>query len=332
MLLRNQEQRVSDIPMYSQSWCNEDEEEKAPLGKGQYGMVMKGEIPAQGSRPAQKIAVKRICHNKDYDASKLLREISAQHRANHSAVLKICGWYADAPRGYYYIAMEYAYGDLEKALGEYFIGRPKVWRDEDDREVQWNATKMAISTLGIAVGMAACHKNKVTHRDLKPANVLLDSQMYPKICDFGMSKVYDHQTDHTVVNIGSPLWTPPEVFAEIRDHDPQKVDVYSYGMILYEMVTGRKPFPPTITEFDLKKRVMNGERPTWNGLSVDVDDDVKDLIERCLDHDPNRRPTFKELINEENREILKLPFTEGVFDDDEYDTYAEKVLKEFERA
>ncbi|KAG0601270.1 hypothetical protein M758_11G097700 [Ceratodon purpureus] len=164
----------------------------------------------------------------------------------------------------------------------------------------------------IACEMMWLHKDDVVHRDLKASNVLLygDGGDFSTRCinleridNDWMEKISDYECALGVMGTG--FWRAPEVLLGMRDGKKRcsptlftkKSDVYSYGMLCYEIATGFLPFERegflvTRAEQDL---VINGQRPSFPD---DVDGRVKDLIRRCWHQDEDKRPTFEEIKDE----------------------------------
>ncbi|KAL6971887.1 Integrin-linked protein kinase 1 [Sarracenia purpurea var. burkii] len=166
--------------------------------------------------------------------------------------------------------------------------------------------------LDIARGMNYLHECKpdpIIHCDLKPKNILLDSGCQLKVAGFGsirLSKMSpnkakllkpDIQLDH------SSLYVAPEVYRdEIFD---RSVDVYSFGLILYEMVEGFQPFQPRPAEEAAKLMCLEGKRPGFKTKSRHYPPDLKELIEECWDQDSVTRPTFSEIIIRMNKIVAQ---------------------------
>ncbi|ONI30882.1 hypothetical protein PRUPE_1G279200 [Prunus persica] len=153
--------------------------------------------------------------------------------------------------------------------------------------------------LDIARGMAYLHNepNVIIHRDLKPRNVLLvnSSADHLKVGDFGLSKLIKVQNSHDVYKMtgetGSYRYMAPEVFKH-RRYD-KKVDVFSFAMILYEMLEGDPPLS-NYEPYEAAKYVAEGHRPLFHGKGHTPE--LKELIEQCWAADMNQRPSFLEIL------------------------------------
>jgi serine/threonine protein kinase len=153
--------------------------------------------------------------------------------------------------------------------------------------------------LDMARGMAYLHNepNVVIHRDLKPRNVLLvnSNADHLKVGDFGLSKLItvNHANDiyKLTGETGSYRYMAPEVFKH-RKYD-KKVDVFSFAMILYEMIEGDPPLS-NYEPYEAAKHVADGHRPSFR--SKGLIPDLKDLIEQSWSADKNQRPSFLEIL------------------------------------
>ena len=165
----------------------------------------------------------------------------------------------------------------------------------------YDQTARQIILIGIARGMMYLHKHHIIHRDLKPGNILLDENFHPYITDFGISKFYEPQDYlNQTQSCGTPAYMAPEV---IRGNEYNaKVDVYSFGILMYEVVTDCDPYPDlTGSESQIKEYLLNPEnRPKFK---VPIKESIQELIERCWSENPKNRPTFEEIFN-------KLAFNE----------------------
>jgi serine/threonine protein kinase len=104
-------------------------------------------------------------------------------------------------------------------------------------------TDAAELMIAVAEALQHAHKQGFVHRDLKPANILLDAQQRPHIADFGLALHEDEQHQHAGEVSGTPAYMSPEQLQGAAHHLDGRTDVWSAGVILYELLTGRRPFP-----------------------------------------------------------------------------------------
>ena len=157
----------------------------------------------------------------------------------------------------------------------------------------FDSTTRASIVVGIVHAMKYIHSRGIIHRDLKPSNVLLDEQHRPLICDFGSSRVLASDMTLTQSPQLTMYYAAPEFGDEDTDYD-SKVDVYSFGMMLYEVVTGRLALRH-LNQYQVMPFIVRGKRP-------DIPDKVlpftRSLITRCWSGDPSQRPSFSDIYSE----------------------------------
>ncbi|XP_028760257.1 integrin-linked protein kinase 1 [Neltuma alba] len=155
--------------------------------------------------------------------------------------------------------------------------------------------------LDIARGMNYLHERKpeaIIHRDLEPSNILRDDSGHLKVADFGVSKllkVAKTVKEDKPVTSEDTSWryVAPEVYKN-EEYDT-KVDVFSFALILQEMVEGCPPFR-AMPEKEVPKAYVANERPQFKASSKVYAHGLKELIEECWDKEPHRRPTFRQVI------------------------------------
>lgn len=156
--------------------------------------------------------------------------------------------------------------------------------------------------IGIACGMKHLHDRNIIHCDLKLDNILLDGEneddLFPFITDFGLSKKL--KMGQTFIPFENEFGTLQYMAPELLRHEPygKKIDVYSFGILMYEILTNSFPYPDLvnklITEDEFKTKVINGYRPRFN---VPIKKSLQNLIEKCLFDDPEKRPSFEEIYD-----------------------------------
>jgi serine/threonine protein kinase len=159
--------------------------------------------------------------------------------------------------------------------------------------VVWTNTITSIIAFGTAVGMAYLHSHNIVHRDLKPVNVLVDTDLHPRIGGFDISTILPLGRSSKMDHGGTPLYTAPEVVS--REECGYPADVYSYGILLYELVTGNPAFPVPLPTEQLLECIRTGRHPE---MPRHVSEFYSDLIERCWQIDPSKRPTFRDILGQ----------------------------------
>ena len=201
---------------------------------------------------------------------RFLNEVRIARQVSHPNVCRV--YDIGEFEGQHYISMEYVDGeDLASLLRR--IGRLP-------------ADKATDIARRLCAGLAAAHEKGVLHRDLKPANVMLDGRGHVLITDFGLAGLAG-QFQGADIRSGTPAYMAPEQLGS-REVTARS-DIYSLGLVLYEMFTGRRPFEAgTVDEL---VRMQSSASPVGPATVVrDLDPAVERVILRCLDPDPARRP------------------------------------------
>jgi serine/threonine-protein kinase len=145
----------------------------------------------------------------------------------------------------------------------------------------------------ICEGLAAAHDNGVIHRDLKPLNVLVDKNDNVFVADFGLALSFE-DVSATASIVGSPSYMSPEqVMGEPVD---ARTDIFSLGVVLYELLTGSTPYGGGSAHEIMQKRVHSQPRP-WRELNPDVPSYLDGVLARCLARAPaDRYPSVHALL------------------------------------
>mmetsp|Transcript_3578 Transcript_3578/g.8628 ORF Transcript_3578/g.8628 Transcript_3578/m.8628 type:complete len:336 (+) Transcript_3578:84-1091(+) len=163
----------------------------------------------------------------------------------------------------------------------------------DHRHLQWS--QLFHLATEIAYGLHYLHSitPMVVHRDLKSDNILVSSRWRAKVADFGLSRIIS-KAAHTMTSKGTPHYMAPEVIT--RGHFSEKSDVYAYGIILFEMFSGERPYARE------KLRPMQilfhvGQKNTRPRMPDTCPEDFEDLYLRCVAQRADDRPSFKEILD-----------------------------------
>jgi serine/threonine protein kinase len=146
----------------------------------------------------------------------------------------------------------------------------------------------------IAKGVKYLHalRPMIIHRDLKSSNLLIDDRNVLKISDFGLSRIKNESVTKISGMLGTPGWSAPEIYKQ--DKYTEKVDMYSYGVVLSEMVTGEKPYAGLNQMQIAFATVYQGQRPT---LPDWIPKQLKGLIKGCWDSVPAKRPAWEKVLD-----------------------------------
>jgi WD40 repeat protein len=148
----------------------------------------------------------------------------------------------------------------------------------------------------IVDGVEHAHQRGIVHRDLKPANVLVDAEGHPKLIDFGLARAVDEETDllsmHTRTGqiMGTPTYMSPEQFAGRPDEIEITSDVYSLGVILFELVTGELPHRlDGMSVVEMARVVREQPARSLSQTATRMRDDLDTIVAKALDKQPDRR-------------------------------------------
>lgn len=260
------------VPHHEVTYCKE-----LCLGCGSFGRVYLGMLYGE------LVAIKVPIQNSECPGAWeiFMHEVSVLQGHSHQNVISFKGFCLDPPC----IITEYCpNGSLFDLL-----------RSQEYERFGWP------SRLNLAIGVARgmmflhCQKRPIIHRDLKSSNVVLKQDNTPVITDLGLAGTISQQHLEGML----PTWQAPEVAGD-GEEATLKSDVYSFAIILWEILTGEHPWKE-LHPMAVLFQIIQGSRPT---IPEDLPDDWKglkkylDLMERCWAHDPSQRPTFKDIWQE----------------------------------
>ncbi|XP_016511628.2 rust resistance kinase Lr10-like [Nicotiana tabacum] len=278
---------------------------KEKLGEGGFGKVYKGKLRSGGD------VVKMLSKPKAGGGQDFMNEVATIGRIHHVNVVGLVGYCVEGTER----ALVYDFmpnGSLDKYIAS----------QQGSPVLSWQRKYEIV--VGVARGIEYLHRGcdiRILHFDIKPHNILLDENFIPKISDFGLAKLYP--TDNSIVTLtaarGTIGYVAPELISRSIGAISYKADVYSFGMLLMEML-------------DMKRNVVANEEnssqyfPSWiydkfkKGKEIVVDEEANEdekKISRkmtivalwCIQTNPVQRPSMSEVIEmlEGEVEVLQLP-------------------------
>ncbi|OMO69627.1 hypothetical protein CCACVL1_19372 [Corchorus capsularis] len=286
---------------------------KKKLGQGGYGSVFKGEL-----ENGVAVAVKLLDNSKGGNGQDFTNEVSTIGRIHHVNVVRLLGYCADgSERALVYEFMQ------NRSLDKFIFSvnnskRPKL---------SWG--KLQDIAIGIARGIEYLHlgcDQRILHFDIKPQNILLDSDFNPKISDFGLAKLCPKKESVVPITAvrGTMGYIAPEVyFSGNIGNVSYKTDVYSFGMLLFEMVGGRKNKDPTVENTSqvyfpqwVHNRLADGEDL---GIKEEKEGDAEIAKKLsvvalwCVQWDPTNRPSISAVIQMLEARTGSLPLPPDPF-------------------
>lgn len=240
------------------------------LGKGATGEVFRAQDRLLETVVAMKILKSDYCNDEEA-LMRLNREVILSRELSHPNILKT--YHLGDDRGQRYVTMQYVDGpNLAEVIA---------------KEAPF-APARAIALAGkIAVALAAAHKAKVLHRDIKPSNILIDEAEEPYVADFGLARLLDGpEVTRDGTFLGTPTYASPE---QVKGGPIDlRSDLYALGVVLFEMVCGRRPFRADYSK-DVLKMQLETEPPNPRELRPSISEALSDLILRLLAKDPDDR-------------------------------------------
>ena len=244
------------------------------LGKGAMGLVYDGVDPQLERRVAIKTIITK---NLDEATAKhytmrFKREVRAVAKVNHPNIVQVYDFGTEGELAY--IVMEYIQGkELKDALDK---------KERFDLRIMFRMMEELLGALD------AAHSAGVIHRDIKPANVMLDAKGHVKLADFGVARVSDPDAEGEKTRVGAVIGTPSYMSPEQTqgqaiDH---RTDIFSAGILFYQLLTGNKPFDGT--GFALQKKIIQDD-PVWPSVVLEVPDTFDRVVARALAKEPEQR-------------------------------------------
>ena len=287
------------------------------IGSGGFGKV----FVAYDKQLEKEVAIKLLNANENEEQDKKERfehEINSLSQINHPLISKYLG------RGII------TYKNTEKIalLTEFYRNgnlRDILRKKEELSLIGWNDTKKLMNIYAIAAAMSYLHHKGYIHRDLKPENIYMDKYLLPIIADFGECKIVPNISLVELSQVvGTLYYIAPELITS--DRYTNKVDVYSFAIIVYDIIVNKRPYNSEICQERLLFKIGRGLRPI---IPSSVPAHFKALMEKCWDKDPKNRYSFDEILG-----VLKLPdfITKEVNQDDYYSyvKYVDQLINNYD--
>jgi tRNA A-37 threonylcarbamoyl transferase component Bud32 len=247
------------------------------IGKGAMGVIYEGMDPRLGRRVAIKTILKSHLDEdtaKDY-SMRFVREAQAVARLNHPNIVQVYDFGEE--------------GDIAYLVMEFIKGKElKTFFDANERFDLKEAVRIMCE---LCDALDFAHNAGIIHRDIKPANVMLDAQARTKLTDFGIARVQD--SDRASVErtqagtmVGTPAYMSPEQI--IGGQIDKRADVFSAGIILYQFLTGEKPFTGS-GAWTIAKKIIQEEPPLPSSLNNAVTSLFDAVVNSALAKNPDQR-------------------------------------------
>lgn len=240
------------------------------LGRGGMGEVFR----ADDLKLGQPVALKFLPEHLLSDGAALARfhrEVRVARQVSHKNVCRV--YDIGEIDGRHFLSMEFIKGEELSSLLR------RIGRLPQDKAIQLARQ--------ICAGLAAAHDAGVLHRDLKPSNVMIDEQGNARILDFGLAGLTEEFLDEELA-AGTPAYMAPEQLE--GKEQTVKTDIYSLGLLLYELFTGRKAFEAATFGELIKLRRSDPTPTTPTSIIKDLDPTIEKVIDRCIQKDPSGRP------------------------------------------
>ncbi|MCC6409224.1 MAG: SUMF1/EgtB/PvdO family nonheme iron enzyme [Planctomycetes bacterium] len=277
------------------------------LGRGAMGIVYLALQESLQRLVALKVLPMHLTIS-EHRIDRFRREALAAAKLRHPSIVQVHAVGED--RGMHYFAMEYVRG---KSLAQELEGLRARRRNEGvvdptDRlgtRADGYITQVCEITAQIARALDYAHSNGIIHRDVKPQNILIDERGEPFLVDFGLAKDVELESlSRTGDLAGTPHYMSPEQAQSRRLEVDHRTDVFSLGVVLYEMLALRRPFEGTTMDEVLREISSKEPRPLRT-LNREVPRDLVVVVDKALEKEPSRRYATAKLFAEDLERFLR---------------------------
>ena len=247
-----------------------------PLGEGGMGIVWRAEQLSTRRQVALKLMVSHRIESPKAQA-RFQREVELTARLDHPNIARI--YDSGLHQGMYYYAMELIEGI---ALDQYV------------RSKSLSRTQTLALMQKVCQAVLYAHLRAVIHRDLKPSNILVSPDGQPHVLDFGLAKALLEEDDALTISVegqiaGTPAYMSPEQAAGHHSQTDTRTDVFSLGVILYELLTGQSPHDLSGSTFDVLHQITEGRIRRPREVDKSIDSELEALLLKALAQNPEDR-------------------------------------------
>lgn len=274
--------------------------QKETILKGKFNKIIK--VDHWKTEVVYAAQISRISMNllSKYEMQIIIKELNKISKVNHSSILKFIGL---SPTNFH--------GEPNPVIVTEMlpdISLNKILKYEKLKKPikEWNLTKKLIVIYGIASGMKCLHSNNILHRNLKVENIYLDKSFHPKIADYGLLSHLLITNSIAMQSSTTFLYEGVNCTPEFLKEYTKASDVYLFALLIYEIFTFESQFDYISNFKQIYDRIIiNEKRPS---LNKQIPECFKILIEKCWSQDPEKRPTFDEIVeNMKNDQSFILP-------------------------
>jgi len=290
----NSKSRLDDIPSEATPFVDDPTKQLGSyvlvkqIGKGGMGAVWK----AWDRKLTRWVAIKFLLVSEEEDVARFQREAKLAARLRHPNIAPIyeVGEAPATPAGEqtrHYLAMEYIDGQTMSAATN--LPLPEILD----------------LFMKVAQGIEAAHKAGVVHRDLKPANVMLTSDKWPYVMDFGLAKAIQAESSLSVSGavMGTPAYMPPEQAQGQLDKIDGQSDVYSLGATMYAVLCKKQPFTGQ-TPMEILMKVCKDEPPPLKSHNPEIPDEVEKIVLKAMAKEKSDRYASAQALADDLKRYL----------------------------